>query len=291
MLLLPVETSASLMNTVHHAEFSELCERVYRAGIRVDMALFDPPYGTTTCQWDTVIPFDVMWYWLKKLVKPRGAIVITASQPFTTALIASNYEMFKYCWVWDKVAKGDVMNAKNKPLKQHEDVCIFSLGTTANGSPSRMNYYPHGVTENTRRPEPNFPKANSAFRNVRPSSVEIYQRQGANYPSSIITFSNADHTESLHPTQKPAALFSYLIRTYTLPGELVFDPTCGSGTTAVAARAEGRRYIVGDNSPEYVAIAKDRLRMPLEKLQVVSNNNVDDLPLFAVQVDARASGQ
>lgn len=251
---------SSLIDRIHCADIFDLCAALPRQS--VDMILADLPYGTTACTWDMVIPFEPMWAAFKRVIKPRGAIVLTASQPFTSALVMSNVGMFKYSWVWDKVSTGDVMNAKNKPLKQHEDVCVFSLGTTANTSPNLMSYYPQGVVTNTRRGGKNHTKLKTAFRGVRPSHAEFYQARGTNYPSSIITFSNADHTEAHHPTQKPVALFRYLIRTYTLPGELVFDPTCGSGTTAMAAREEGRHFICGDSSAEYVAIARKRLAQP-----------------------------
>ena len=224
-----------------------------------DMILADVPYGTTACKWDTVIPLEPMWEQLKRIIKPNGAIVMTASQPFTTTLIASNMKMFKYCWVWDKVSKGDIMNAKNKPLKQHEDICIFSSGTTANRSKRKMPYFPIGISKNLRSINRQN-RQEGAFKGLRPSHAEEYKRQFTGYPSSILTISNADHTQIKHQTQKPVALIEYLIKTYTNEGELVLDFTCGSGTTCKAAQNLGRRFIGIDISPEYCQITKDRLR-------------------------------
>lgn len=226
----------------------------------IDMILCDLPYGTTACKWDSIIPFEPLWehYW--RIIKGNGAVVLTASQPFTTALIGSQLEHFKYCWVWDKVAKGDVMNAKNKPMKQHEDVCVFSKGTTANGSNRRMPYFPIGVTENTREIDrTNRNKPDRAFRGIRPSHTEEYKRQGTGYPSSIITFSNANRKGLLHPTQKPVALFEYLIKTYTNPDEIVLDNTSGSGTTAIAARNTGRKWICIEQDETYFEKSRERI--------------------------------
>jgi site-specific DNA-methyltransferase (adenine-specific) len=227
----------------------------------VDMILADLPYGTTACKWDTIIPFEPLWKQYKRVIKRNGAIVLFGSQPFTSALVMSNLPMFKYCWVWDKVSKGDIMNAKNKPLKQHEDVCIFSFGTTANGSNRRMTYYPQGVLPNTRTPNRQN-RQEGAFKGLRPSHPLIYMRQGTNYPASIITLTNADHTQRYHPTQKPVALGEYLIRTYTNEGETVLDNTMGSGSFGVAAVNTGRDFIGIEKDTEhgYFDIAVRRIR-------------------------------
>lgn len=245
------------VNSVNNVDLLTLC-----AGLpdqSVDMLLADLPYGTTGLKWDEIIPFGPMWEQFERIIKPRGAVVLFGSQPFTTKLIASNLGFFKYCLVWDKVSKGDIMNAKNKPLKQHEDICIFSHGTTANKSPRRMNYYPVGVTPNPRNKHRNPSKPESSFNAKRPSHTEYYKCQGTGYPSSILRYTNANNGLKQHPTQKPVPLFEYLIRTYTQPGELIVDPVVGSGTTGVAARNTGRRFIVGDISPEYCEIARGRL--------------------------------
>jgi site-specific DNA-methyltransferase (adenine-specific) len=173
--------------------------------------------------------------------------------------------MFKYCWVWDKVAKGDIFNAKNKPMKQHEDVCVFSRGTTANGSDRRMPYYPMGVSLNTRPPDKKN-RRDGAFRGVRPSLCDEYQKQGTGYPSSIIRFSNADRTKIVHPTQKPVPLMEYLIKTYTHEGETVLDNCMGSGTTGVACVNTSRPFIGIERDPGYFQVSKDRIQKAQDAL-------------------------
>jgi site-specific DNA-methyltransferase (adenine-specific) len=261
--LLPTLTPA-MPDSVHDSEFFQTCARM--ADRSVDMVLCDLPYGTTACSWDVIIPFEPMWKEFKRIIKPRGAIVLTASQPFTTLLISSNIAMFKYTMVWEKTVAANFFNAKNKPLAFHEDICIFSFGTTANRSPNLMNYFPQGLKKtDTRwtRPQKYF----SEHRFARDSNKLDRVIEYSGYPGSIIKFSNGNN-ESIHPTQKPVALFAYLIRTYTRPGELVFDPCCGSGTTALAARNEGRRYIVGDNGTDertgkrWAQIIQERLAEP-----------------------------
>ena len=231
----------------------------------VDMIMCDLPYGTTACKWDSVIPFEPLWAHYKRVIKCNGAIVLTAAQPFTTALISSNIGMFKYCWVWDKVSKTDVMNAKNKPLRQHEDIVVFSNGTTANCSNRRMNYNPQGLSAATR--------SNSANRNAagymgsaRPSHPEKYVYQNSNYPSSIIAISNANRTNVVHPTQKPVALMEYLIRTYTNEGDTVLDNCMGSGTTGVACANTGRKFIGIEKDAGYFAISQRRIEQAQQQL-------------------------
>lgn len=264
MLELPPITSGQpLLDTIHHTDPLTLCGALPSQS--VDMILCDLPYGTTACSWDSIIPLEPMWQQFKRVIKPRGAIVLTASQPFTTRLIASNYEMFKYEWIWEKSMVGGFVHAKNKPLKSHENVLIFSLGTTVHEGQSdiRMCYYPqmetgkpykktqrHTNTSILHAPS----KANFEFVGSTSMSDE-------RYPTSVIRFPNSNY-QSIHPTQKPVALFEYLIRTYTQPGEVVLDPCIGSGTTAVAARQTGRHFIGGDITLEYVDIARARLAKP-----------------------------
>ena len=224
----------------------------------VDMVLTDPPYGTTACKWDSIIPLEPMWEQLKRVIKPNGAIVMTASQPFTTTLISSNMKMFKYCWVWDKVSKSDHFNAKNKPLKQHEDVVVFSEGTTANKSPRKMQYFPLGVKAGNRENNQNR-RAAGYMGKARPSHKKNHVYHGSGYPSSIVRFSNANRTGVVHPTQKPVALMEYLIKTYTNEGETVLDFTMGSGTTGVACKNLGRNFIGIEKDDEYFGIASERI--------------------------------
>jgi site-specific DNA-methyltransferase (adenine-specific) len=229
------------------------------ADASVDMILCDLPYGTTACAWDSVIPLEPLWEQYRRIIKLNGAIVLTASQPFTTKLIASNMEMFKYCWVWVKSRSTDFVNAKNKPMRRHEDICVFSNGTTANGSLRRMPYFPQGLVykpSHQYRPTPKM--KNGGVVGERPSHVRGYDREWENYPTSVIEIPNPNN-DTWHPTQKPIPLFEYLIRTYTNPGELVLDNCMGSGTTAIAAMNADRQYIGFELDPDYYTKATERI--------------------------------
>ena len=221
----------------------------------VDAIICDPPYGTTACKWDAVIPLDGMWEQLKRLIKPRGAIVLTASQPFTTALIGSNLDWFKYCWVWEKSAGSGFMNAKNAPVKRHEDVCVFSPGTTANKSERRMSYYPQGLRATSRLRKPHTVEDDTI--GTRPSRSKEYTQEFEGYPTSVQYFKN--DASKHHPTQKPVALMQYLIKTYTNEGETVLDFTMGSGSTGVAALNCGRQFIGIERDDAYFEIAQRRI--------------------------------
>ena len=183
-----------------------------------------------------------MWEQLKRVTKKNGAIVMTASQPFTTTLIASNMVMFKYCWIWKKSRPSGFAQAKNMPLKNYEDICVFSNGSTGHISQckNRMSYSAQGliysprITKNTKIRS----KDESSFGN-RPSHKAEYLQEFTNYPTQILKFQS--ESCAVHPTQKPVALMEYLIKTYANEGELVLDFACGSGTTCKAAQNLGRR--------------------------------------------------
>ena len=220
----------------------------------VDAVICDPPYGTTACKWDSVIPFEPMWAQLKRIVKPNGAIVLMASQPFTSALIMSNVAMFRYQWIWEKNKATGHLNAKKRPLVSHEDVVVFSKATT--------NYFPQGLVE---KETPSISKGDRGRKGVGSSgdcygaaTKDAVQTHG-NYPRSVIKFT-VDMKAEFHPTQKPVALMEYLIRTYTNPGETVLDFTCGSGTTGVAAANTARRFIGIERDPDYFQIASAHIQ-------------------------------
>ena len=220
----------------------------------VDMVLTDPPYGTTACKWDTVIPLEPMWEQLKRVIKPNGAIVMTASQPFTTTLIASNMKMFKYCWVWDKKAAGNHGLAKYQPMKVHEDVVIFSKDT---------HFYCPIMTKGKLRKKGGYGDGNSiatGMREIKPRLSDEY------YPKSILEISNSARKGKVHPTQKPVALMEYLIKTYTNESETVLDFTMGSGTTGVACKNLNRDFIGIELDKDYFEIAKTRIENTPETL-------------------------
>ena len=221
----------------------------------INLILSDLPYGTTACKWDHVIPFEPLWKEYKRLIKDRGAIVLTASQPFTSFLVTSNIEMFKYSWIWSKTQGTNFMNSKNAPIKYHEDVLIFSKGTIANRSPDLMNYFPQDLHP-IKKKRKNYDQKDTTIGN-RPSRQQDYTQTIGGYPTTIIHFPNDG--EKAHPTQKPVALFEYLIKTYTNEGDLVLDNCIGSGTTAVAAKRTGRHFIGIELSPEYCEIARKRV--------------------------------
>jgi len=212
----------------------------------VDMVLTDPPYGTTACKWDAVIPLDAMWEQLKRIIKPNGAIVMTASQPFTSALIMSNPKWFKYCWVWEKNRSTGHVHAKNRPMKKHEDVVVFSEGNTLHKSQSkkRMPYYPQGLVEmegGVKRRTRND-AGNDAVMGARKSHKStMYTHTG--FPVSVLNFDVHEVTARVHHKQKPDDLMEYLIKTYTEEGQLVMDFTMGSGTTGVACKRLRRDFI------------------------------------------------
>lgn len=256
MLELPPITSGQpLLDQIHHTDLLTLCRALPSGSI--DMILCDLPYGTTNCSWDEIIPLAPMWAQFKRVIKPRGAIVLTASQPFTSKLVSSNYEMFRYEWVWNKGRVTGFLDANKKPLKVHESILVFSENA--------HNYYPKkwwaGGPRKTRSGAgtDSYNKYHSMDR----------QTDGYQFPTSIVVFTIPNTERGLHPTQKPLNLFSYLIETYTQKGDAVLDPCVGSGTTAVACQNLERHYIAGDNDLRYVETARQRIK------------NLDELPLFA----------
>lgn len=205
----------------------------------VDLILTDPPYGTTACKWDSVIPFDLMWVELKRIIKHNGAIVLFGSEPFSSALRMSNIKQYKYDWVWKKRAV-NFLNAKKQPLREVENILVFNS----------LVYNPQGLIYS--------PKVNK-----RSNSTETNGAHGlsnlseyTNYPKNILEFKNE---RGLHPTQKPVALLEYLIKTYTNESETVLDFTMGSGSTGVACVNTGRKFIGIELDKNYFNIAKQRI--------------------------------
>ncbi len=234
----------------------------------VDMVLCDLPYGlmkrdyknnVSTCAWDVQLPLDQLWLEYNRVIRTDGAIVLTARQPFTTSLITSNTNGFKYCLVWNKVFAANFMKAKIMPLTTHEDVVVFS--------PSKKlpRYFPIKLDRETPiKLGGNKHTASSGFLLLSDTTnklefdknKKVYKDK---FPTSILTF-NCRAKRGLHPTQKPVALFEYLIRTYTNKGDLVLDNCCGSGTTGVACQNTGRNFIQMELMEEYADIARGRLK-------------------------------
>ena len=230
----------------------------------IDMILCDLPYGTSKCSWDSIIPLDKLWIEYKRIIKDYRAIVLTATQPFTTTLINSNLDWFKYCWVWEKTKAGNFIQAKNMPLKLHEDICVFSNGVVIHKGQSqkRMMYNPqgvHDVDKDWHRPQ----VYDSEHNFKRPSHKTDRKITQEGFPSSVLKF-NSVHNPP-HPTQKPVALLEYLIKTYTNENELVLDNCAGSFSTAIACINTGRRFIGYELDEKYFEIGKNRILDHLTK--------------------------
>lgn len=222
----------------------------------VDAIITDIPYGTTACSWDTIIPFPDLWRVVKHILKPRGVFVTTASQPFTSALVMSNPGWFRYEWIWDKKLPTGFLDANRKPMKRHENIIIFAAGKhTYNPQKWHGKPYKKGKRALT--------SVYSEYR-CEPGLNETGER----YPTTILEFSNANRNGDGHPTQKPVALYEYLIYTYTGPGELVADITMGSGTTGVAALRLSRKFIGIEIAPEYFDIACRRIEQENRQLKM-----------------------
>lgn len=219
-------------NRIYNGDCLELMKDIDDKSI--DMILCDLPYGTTKCKWDEAIPFDALWKQYKRIIKDNGAIVLTSAQPFTTKLINSNLNMFRYCWYWKKNQVTGFPFAKFQPLRCVEDICVFYKKTPT--------YNPQGLIKLDKpRKQSNNSTRNEFVYNKTNLRDKEYITQYTNYPRQVLNFKC--QREGLHPTQKPVALFEYLINTYTNEGELVLDNCIGSGTTAVACINTNRNFI------------------------------------------------
>jgi len=210
----------------------------------IDLILCDLPYGTTACKWDVITPFDLLWEQYKRIIKPNSAIVLTASQPFTSKLVMSNLEWFKYEWVWVKTKITGVLNAKKMPVRQHEQILVFGSG--------KLNYFPQGLT-----PKGTITTQGGCSDNYGYRQTSAYVQEFSGYPRDVLNFASMGKTD--HPTQKPVPLFEYLIKTYTNEGALVLDNCAGSGTTAIAALNTNRNYILIEKEEKYIEVINKRI--------------------------------
>lgn len=237
----------------------------------IDLICTDLPYGTTACKWDTIIPFDKLWEMVNYLLKPNGAFITTASQPFTSALIMSNPKMFKYEIIWKKSKGCNFTHAKNMPIKFHENIVVFSnapIGHKVQLSERRMTYNPQGlikVDKKWSRPQ----KYDTGHKLKRESHKLERIIEFENYPTSIFIQGNSDNNErGLHETQKPIALMEYLIKTYSNEFDFVFDPCSGSATTLIACENLNRNYFGYEKDEEIYKRAKNRLDEHIKSKQV-----------------------
>ena len=238
------------MNNLYRGDCLEVMDRLIEDGVKVDSIITDPPYGTTACKWDSVIPFDEMWLRLNKLIKPNGAIVLFGSEPFSSALRMSNIKNYKYDWVWDKKKGGNPLLSKIQPIKIFENILIFEK------SGKKVKYYP--IME--KRDKVKYRGKNKGT--ISDSTGNSFTENKAythKYPKAILEVSNASQKGKVHPTQKPVALMEYLIKTYTNENETVLDFTMGSGTTGVACKNLGRKFIGIEMDEGYFKIAEDRI--------------------------------
>ncbi len=214
-----------------------------------DAIITDPPYGTTNCKWDSIIPFDKMWQELRRIRKERTAIVLFGSEPFTTVLNYSNISEFKYTWIWIKSLKTGYQMANLRPLKQHEIISVFYK--------KQPTFNPQGI-----KPYGKINKRGSKGEFLREIKKNKYIQKFTNYPTQILKFKNGG--KNFHPTQKPLELMEYLVKTYTNENDLVLDFTAGSGTTLLACERLNRRWIGIEIKEKYCEITKKRLTDPLQ---------------------------
>ena len=238
------------MNKVLHGDCLELMKDIPDKSI--DMILCDLPYGTTQNKWDSIIPLDALWKEYKRIIKVNGVIALTSQGVFTAQLIMSNPTLFKYKLAWVKSKATNFLNAKKQPLRKYEDVCIFYGNKIY-----QPTYHPQmsiGEPYNKGHRKSQMTGSYGEF-----SSTEV-KSDGQRYPSDVVYFKTAESEgEVFHPTQKPVALFEYLIKTYTNEGDLVLDNCAGSGTTGVACKNLKRNFILMEKEQEYIDIINKRL--------------------------------
>lgn len=220
----------------------------------VDLILCDPPYGTTDCKWDSVLPFEPLWAEYNRLLKPNGAAVLFSAQPFTTQLIQSNRKAFRYCWYWLKNQPTGFTFAKYQPMRKIEEVCVFYK--------KMPTYNPQGlqIAENAKPKRKRAPKGEHIYK--MDTLMQEYTPRFKNYPKNVLQFNSE---RGYHPTQKPVPLLEYLVRTYTDEGDTVLDNCMGSGSTGVAVQRVGGRHFIGiEQSPVYFEIAQQRVKEAAE---------------------------
>ena len=250
------------INKIYNEDCLEGMKRI--ADGSIDMILCDLPYKITRLKWDIMIPFEPLWEQYKRVIKPNGAIVLTASQPFTSALVMSNPKMFKYCWYWNKQAVTGFANAKKQPLRCIEDILIFYTKPPVY-NPQGLVYKPT-IQKNGRSVGGDTIRgdiAKSSGRGSLRTAGHQYIQEYTNYPRNLLEIKR--DKSKLHPTQKPVALFEYLIKTYTNAGELVLDNCMGSGTTAIACMNTGRDFIGFEVDKGYYDTACKRIEDHKEK--------------------------
>ena len=232
------------LNKIYNEDCLEYMDKLIEQCVTVDAIITDPPYGTTACKWDSVIPFDEMWQRLDKLIKPNGAIVLFGSEPFSSALRMSNIKNYKYDWVWNKDKGFGVFLAKKQPLRTVENILVFY---------KKQPIYNPQMQEG----KPYTDKPRKRTMGIIDDAIgmkKAIENKGERYPSSVQKFSNGNN-KTQHPTQKPLELMKYLIKTYSNESNMVLDNTMGAGTTCLAAKELNRKFIGIEKEPKYYEIA------------------------------------
>ncbi len=227
----------------------------------IDMILCDLPYGTTKCKWDVVIPFKPLWEQYERIIKDNGAIVLTASQPFTSALVMSNPKMFKYEWVWDKHIPRNFINAKIMPMQRHENILVFGKG--------KIKYHPQMIERDKPVVVKNYSKGNSAYKLNNDGTDDKKRVYTHRYPDTIIEGKWEANAGKVHPTQKPVSLMEYLLLTYSDEKDIILDNCMGSGTTAIACINTNRKYIGFELEKKYYDIATERIENHKQQLTLL----------------------
>ena len=245
----------------------------------IDLILCDLPYGTTNCAWDIILPFDQLWKHYNRIIKDDGTIVLFGSEPFTSLIITSQLDKYKYSWVWIKNRATGHMLSKVKPMKKHEDICVFSKGTLDNRGKATniVRYYPQGVINATNNI---YRMRKDNFEDTVFGKRESYHNtpiEHTNYPDDLLHFDIEMREERFHPTQKPVQLLEYLIKTYTNEGDMVLDNCMGSGSTGVACKNTNRNFIGIEKDPKYFAIAEQRINNSIvtQDNHTISNNKTE----------------
>ena len=257
------------IDTIYNEDCLEGMKRIPDGS--VDAIICDLPYGTTACAWDNIIPFEPLWKQYKRIIKPTSPIVLFSQQPFTSALIMSNLEMWKYNWIWQKDNGSNFLNANHQPLKITEDICVFGNGATTESKKGvymaynpqmRKGFNPYKCKSGSQR------KDTAMVRGVcKAQNGGVLTESGGNrFPVNILQFDR--DSERLHPTQKPLDLIRYLILTYTKEGDTILDNCIGSGTTAIACIKEKRHFIGFELNKEYYDKATYRVKMEQAQLSL-----------------------
>ena len=237
------------MYKLYNGDCLEVMDKLIEEGVKVDSIICDPPYGTTACKWDTVIPFKPMWERLNKLIKPNGAIVLFGVEPFSSKLRISNIKNYRYDWIWGKSTYSNFYFVKKQPAKKHENMSVFYK--------KQPTYNPQ-----MEKGEPYIDKRKKKERKTDLVSISLQRpdiiNEGTRYPSTIQFFKSGNN-KKIHPTQKPIELMEYLIKTYTNENETVLDFTMGSGSTGVACINTNRKFIGIELDNNYFDIASKRI--------------------------------